>query len=196
MFGKTTRQKTGKRKATRIEPSLEGLESRVVLSTFSVNTTLDTRAVNLQTGQDATGHISLRSAIQAANALRGPDTIDLPAGVYRLTLAGPGEDAAAAGDLDITGDLTIGGRSASNTVVDGNNLDRVFEVLRGKVLDDPNSSTANGTPVIQYALHGGLNQQWGIAPFANGNYEMYNPVSGKALEDPSFSVSNGTVIVQ
>ena len=133
MFGKTTRQKTGKRKATRIEPSLEGLESRVVLSTFSVNTTLDTRAVNLQTGQDATGHISLRSAIQAANALTGPDTIDLPAGVYRLTLAGPGEDAAAAGDLDITGDLTIGGRSASNTVVDGNNLDRVFEVLRGKV---------------------------------------------------------------
>src|SRR5262249_57570577 len=90
-------------------------------------------AVDLTSGKDATGHISLRSAIQAANALGGPDTINLPAGVYRLTLAGPGEDAAAAGDLDITGDLTIGGGSASNTVVDSNNLDLAFHVLRGNV---------------------------------------------------------------
>src|SRR5215831_6764829 len=133
MFVKTARQRTSKRRATRIKPGLEGLENRVALSTFLVNTTLDTVAVDLTSGKDATGHISLRSAIQAANALGGPDTINLPAGVYRLTLAGPGEDAAAAGDLDITGDLTIGGRSASNTVVDGNNLDRVFQVLRGKV---------------------------------------------------------------
>ena len=44
------------------------LETRVVLSTFMVNTTLDTDAVNLTTGKDASGHISLRSAIQAANS--------------------------------------------------------------------------------------------------------------------------------
>src|SRR3954447_11774793 len=101
MFGKTARQIIGKRKATRIEPALEGLENRVVLSTFLVNTTLDTKAVNLQTGKDATGHISLRSAIQAANSQGGSNTITLPGGIYTLTIAGQGEDAAATGDLDV-----------------------------------------------------------------------------------------------
>jgi hypothetical protein len=42
---------------------LDRLEARLVLSTFQVTTTLDTVAVNLHDGTDATGHISLRSAI-------------------------------------------------------------------------------------------------------------------------------------
>ena len=94
---------------------------------------LDTVAVNLQNGKDATGHISLRSAIMAANARPGTDTIKLPAGTFQLTIAGAGEDAAATGDLDITGNLTIQGKKSSTTIVDGNGLDRVFEVLSGKV---------------------------------------------------------------
>ena len=55
-------------RTTRLHPSIEGLESRIVLSTFKVNTLLDTVAVDLKTGKDASGHISLRSAIQAANS--------------------------------------------------------------------------------------------------------------------------------
>src|SRR5262249_46030522 len=133
MSGKTTRQRIVKRNTKRIEPRLEALENRVVLSTFLVNTTRDTVAVDLNSGRDAAGHVSLRSAIQAANAQGGSNSIILPGGTFTLRLAGPGEDAAATGDLDIRGDLTIKGKTASSTVVDGNNLDRVFQVLGGRV---------------------------------------------------------------
>src|SRR5262249_13404074 len=107
MFGKSPRQRTGKRKATPIKPGLQGVDNRVVPSTFRVNTTLDTVAVDLNSGKDATGHISLRSAVQAANEHGGSNTIILPGGTFTMTVAGPGEDAAATGDLDITGNLTI-----------------------------------------------------------------------------------------
>src|SRR5216117_3472105 len=32
------------------------------------------------------------------------------------------------GDLDITNDLTINGAGASTTIIDGNNLDRIFHI--------------------------------------------------------------------
>ena len=105
----------------------------MLLSTFKVNTTLDTVAVNLKTGKDATGHISLRSAVQAANAKPNADTIIVPGGTFTLTIAGANEDNAATGDLDINGNVTIKGKGAGVTVVDANNIDRAFQVLSGKV---------------------------------------------------------------
>ena len=133
MFSFRTQKVSRKRSAPRMQPRLEGLEHRVVLSTFKVNTMLDTVAVNLHNGKDATGHISLRSAIQAADAQGGSNTIIVPSGTFTLTIAGAGEDASATGDLDITGNLTIKGKSSASTIIDGNNLDRVFQILSGKV---------------------------------------------------------------
>jgi parallel beta-helix repeat protein len=54
---------------------VEGLEDRVVPAVFTVNTLADTPAVDLTTGLDSAGNISLRSALQAANATPGADTI-------------------------------------------------------------------------------------------------------------------------
>src|SRR6516162_10446030 len=133
MLSNWNRQRRRKRNGTGMRPRLEPLETRLVLSTFRVNTTQDTVAVNLQNGKDATGHISLRSAIMAANARGGSNQITLPSGTILLHIAGPGEDASANGDLDITGNLTIKGRGAASTIIDGNRLDRVFQVLGGKV---------------------------------------------------------------
>ncbi len=128
----TARQGRGLR-TTRWQPHMEVLEVRQTPTVFSVNTVLDTVAVNLKNGKDATGHVSLRSAIMAANAHPGSDTIKLPVGTFKLTIPGAGEDADATGDLDINGNLTIQGKSSTSTIVDGNGLDRVFEVLSGTV---------------------------------------------------------------
>ena len=66
-----------------------------------------------------------------ANALAGDDSITLPAGIYMLTIAGTGEDAAATGDLDIRGSLTITGAGSDATIIDAAYLDRVFDVFPG-----------------------------------------------------------------
>jgi hypothetical protein len=125
--GRTTRQNR------RSRPRLEPLEGRIVMSTFQVNTTFDTVAVDLHTGKDSTGHISLRSAIMAANARGGSNTIKLRQGKFKLTIPGANEDASRTGDLDVSGNLTIKGAGAGKSVIDGNNLDRVIQVLRGKM---------------------------------------------------------------
>ena len=128
-----TRTRNGKHKSTRRRPILESLEERIQLSTFRVNTTLDTVAVNLKNGKDSTGHISLRSAIMAADSHKGSNTIIVPAGTFTLTIPGANEDADATGDLDVKGKITIKGAGSTNTIVNGNSLDRVFEVLSGNV---------------------------------------------------------------
>ena len=84
---------------------------------------------NVTTTTDSTTNGSLRACVIWANAAAGTDTITVPAGTYTLTLAGTGEDAANTGDLDITDDVVINGNAAAATIVDGNSLDRVFDVL-------------------------------------------------------------------
>ncbi len=89
-------------------------------ATFTVNSPLDMVDVNPGDGVcDAfRGQrvCTLRAAIQESNALPGPDTVILPAGVYTLTIAGAGEDAAATGDLDITENLTLNGADPEHRV--------------------------------------------------------------------------------
>jgi hypothetical protein len=74
---------------------------------------------------------SLRDAVVASNANPGPDTILLhePA-PYVLTLAGPDEDSALTGDLDIVAgeELRIIGSGRDQATVDGSSNDRVFDV--------------------------------------------------------------------
>ena len=50
-----------------------------------------------------------------------------------MTIAGANENNAATGDLDIRGNVTIKGAGAGQTIVDGNNLDRVFDIFSGTV---------------------------------------------------------------
>src|SRR5262245_50505523 len=73
----------------------------------------------------------LREAVLAVDAGSGGDTISLPAGHYRLGIAGTGEDAAAKGDLDLRKNATIVGAGARATTIDGLGLDRVLDVASG-----------------------------------------------------------------
>lgn len=67
------------------------------------------------------------------NALPGVSVIDLPAGIYTLTLPGTDEDDAATGDLDIIGDLIIRGAGRERTIIDAGGVDRVFEIHGSQV---------------------------------------------------------------
>lgn len=84
--------------------------------------------------------ITLRAAVMFANAQPGPDQIVLPAGVFKLTLAGMGD--ASLGDLDVSDDLLVTGVAADpstgkgGTILDASKVkDRVFDVLGTAVLE-------------------------------------------------------------
>jgi hypothetical protein len=106
-----------------------GLAAVVHGATISVTATADSLAVD--------GNCTLREAVIAANTDAavdacpggsGTDLVVVPAGTYTLTLAGALEDAAATGDLDVTGDLVFSGAGALLTTIDGNASDRVLDV--------------------------------------------------------------------
>ncbi len=96
---------------------------------------------------------SLREAIRASNATPGSDTITLPAGYYLLAIPGAGEDEAATGDLDIYTDLTLNGAGAESTIIDGNRLDQVFEVMGSSEVILAGITISNGLR--------GINNQFG-----------------------------------
>ncbi len=88
------------------------------------------------------GDCSLREAIRSANSdtdigdctdSADPDTIVLAAGDHDLSITGAAENAALSGDLDVTEDLTITGAGPDATGVDGNDIDRVLDVIGGIV---------------------------------------------------------------
>jgi len=110
----------------------------VQAKTFQVTTTEDLvdKAPGDGTCAATTGvedRCSLRAAIQEANALTGADEIQLPFGRYTLVITGTDEDAAAAGDLDITSTLTISGSGAHAPIIQGgpNWNDRILQMLPG-----------------------------------------------------------------
>ncbi|MDD3813743.1 MAG: choice-of-anchor Q domain-containing protein [Desulfocapsaceae bacterium] len=95
------------------------------------------------------GRVCLRDAIDLANNHLGNDTIILPAGTYILSAAIPatGEDNNAQGDLDIKDinyNLTIIGAGAGQTIVDGNGLDRVFDIFSSETVSMSGMTIRNG----------------------------------------------------
>lgn len=101
-----------------------------VLTTWMVDSTLDEIDAVPGNGEcaSANGYCTLRAAVQEANMNSGPDIILLPPGIYTLTIPGRNEEFAASGDLDINDDLTIQGTGPTPPIVDGNDLDRIFQV--------------------------------------------------------------------
>jgi hypothetical protein len=126
-----------------------GSPSAPIGTVFNVNTTVDIL-------NPPAGVVTLRSAIQAANATPGDVTINLTvAGTYRITIPGAGEDHNATGDFDILGkpgggNLLIQNTSGGAVTVDGNHLDRVFDI-------NPNGGPAAFTVTMQgFTITGGV----------------------------------------
>jgi hypothetical protein len=152
-----------KKPAWRVRLALEGFEDRIVPAVFNVNSTLDILS-------PPPGIVTLRSAIQAANATPGNNTINLTVGgTYKITLVGtPGETDNQAGEFAIIPNaasppgstLTIVNTSGHKVTVDGNNLNRVFDInpnplftatLSGAQQVPPTASPGTGTASIQFS---------------------------------------------
>jgi hypothetical protein len=122
----------------RARPKLELLEDRVTPSVYNVISTSDNTNPVITAGHAGTASDpflapSLRSAISAANANPGGNTINLTiAGTYSITLPGtPGEVDNAAGEFGINaagGSLAITNTSGGAVAVNGNHLARVFDI--------------------------------------------------------------------
>src|SRR5262245_17840649 len=113
--------RTCRSRSNRFKPGLEQLEDRRTPAT-TVTTFAD--VVNL-----VDGVTSLREAIALVNAgLVADNTVNLPAGLFKITIPGAGEDNNATGDFDVKHTLILRGTGASSSVIDGNQLDRVFDV--------------------------------------------------------------------
>jgi CSLREA domain-containing protein len=102
--------------------------------------TIHVNTINDELNND--GDCSLREAIQSANkdisidaCVSGNEADEIvftssgEAQVFKLEIQGSDEDQAASGDLDITDDLTITGNGARQTIIDGNRIDRVLQLI-------------------------------------------------------------------
>ena len=115
--------------------------------TFIVNSTADVIDVNPGDGVckiPTSNNCTLRAAVQEANALTGADIIELPIGTYILSIIGREENGADTGDLDIIDDLAIIGTSATNTIIDANKIDRIFDVFDPAYVTISNVTIQNG----------------------------------------------------
>ena len=120
--------------------------SNLNAATFIVNTTDDTVDVNPGDGiaTDVNGNCSLRAAIMEANALYGPDIINIPEGIYILYIKGEKENKCEKGDIDIRSKLEIHGAGQNATIIDGNHIDRVFQIIGTCEVSISNLTIKNG----------------------------------------------------
>ena len=126
---------------------------RLFAADFVTDTLLDEVDANPGDGVCATANntCSLRAAVQESNHLDGEHSITLTSGTYWLNIPGRDEEEAATGDLDVIGDLvtharklTINGAGAAETVINGADLDRVFDLKEWSDLTLNGLSIANG----------------------------------------------------
>lgn len=145
----------GNRPVRCVRPAVELLEDRAVPATFNVNSLADlsiSAGVNTTTGAiKGSNIVTLRSAIDAANQTAGGNTIRLTIpGVYKIALPGAGtgtDNSGAFAILPTGGNLTIVNASGGAVTVDGNHLDRVFDI-------NPTFNAASPTPEFTVTMQG------------------------------------------
>jgi Ca2+-binding RTX toxin-like protein len=166
----------------------DAIESWATITTITVNTTNDSIDVNPGDGivADSSGNVSLRAAIMESNSLAGDDVIVLPAGNYRLTIGGVGEDFAASGDLDIRevgSSLTIRGAGAGVTTIDAASLERVFHIFAGATFNIE-GVTITGGRVTGSEDGGGVRNDGGAVTITD------SVVSGNVSQDDAGGINN------
>jgi CSLREA domain-containing protein len=155
-----------------------GAPTAAIAATITVNTTAD------DFGPNPT--CSVREAVQSVNnavdsggciatilpnAYGLADEIDVPAGLFKLSRAGTGEDLNSTGDLDLRNPVKIvgAGDSPAGTEIDADNIDRVLDLpsvagavvvtAQGLTLSNGNAVAANGGGIRVSDLDGSIKVQ-------------------------------------
>ena len=138
-----------------------GISAATFVPTTFADTPISSAGVVNAAGQitNQGNAITLRSAVIAANAAGGTNSVTLGAGTYQLTIPGTGETAASGdatiGDLDVlappsgTNTLTVQGAGAgSTTIQQTTGVDRVFDLhpvnVAGSITFNLNGVTVTG----------------------------------------------------
>lgn len=105
---------------------------------------------------------SLREAVIEANRAGNPSpaiiTFNID-GVFQLTRQGE-DNVADRGDLDLRRPMVIVGNDAGNTVISGNDIDRVFHIIGGADVTLMNLTIREGTPAGFYNYGGGIAMEY------------------------------------
>jgi uncharacterized repeat protein (TIGR01451 family) len=183
---------------------IEALEDRRLLTTLTVNSALD----NLSSGD---GLVTLREAIIAANTDGttdlghtggGPDTIVFDSSLngtpITLSIAG-NDDTSAAGDLDITSDITIQGNGPANTIIQAgtnttNGISRVFEITSGNTAEISGVTIRHGRATVDFGTAGAFD---GGGIFNNGTLTVNNSTISQNIADRQGGgiENDGTLVV-
>ncbi|WP_171655132.1 beta strand repeat-containing protein [Paenibacillus foliorum] len=134
-------------------------------ATFTVNTTNDTSDISPGIGgcSDSGGLCSLRAAIEESNALPGSDLIQVPVGVYTLTL----------GQLEIKGDVSIVGASGD---VNGNPAQTIIQAAA-----TPNTASNRVFEVNPSLANGGFQVSFKSLTIRNGKAPDLNGYGGGGI---------------
>jgi hypothetical protein len=133
--------------------------------TFTVNSTLDqpNDLTIPDTCHTAANTCTLRAAVMQANRTTGLGaTIIVPAGIYTLTISAAGADGEANGDLNLTAPgsgnpvITIIGAGAGTTIIDANQIDRVFFIHRSRTATISGVTIRNGYDAGTLNVGGGI----------------------------------------
>jgi hypothetical protein len=115
------------------------------------------------------GLCTLRAAVMESNASGWVDTIEVPSGLYQLTLP----PASGGGRLQITEDVKIQGAGAASTIIDGNQSDAVIHVQNeGLTL---NNMTIQGGNI---QAGGGIRLDAGTSEFSHLVIRQNNAITG------------------
>ena len=156
---------------------------------FNVTTTADTN--------DGTcgSPCSLRDAVIASNqaattaAANTINTINVPAGTYKITRTPSGGNEPAAGSFDLVQHnlLTVNGAGAGSTVIDANHLDRAFAAPNHSALTLNGLTIQNGLPNLSDGVNSSGN---GGGVYSDGPLQL----NGVTMTGNSANSYNGGAI--
>jgi len=173
---------------------------------FTVNSTLDLPDDLTIPGvcHTAANTCTLRAAIMQANRPTGERTIiDIPPGIYKLTIPAVGTGGEQNGDLDLTTPVSgspltiIRGDSADTTIIDADQRDRVFHVHPGRDVDISLLTIRNGYLVDAFEDGGGIQNEGHLVvsrtSITNNNVSASFNFGGGIHNSGSLEVRNSTI---